>query len=110
VLEAPELAADARFATNAARVAHRVPLRAALVARLARRSAADWAARLTDARVPAGVVNDVGAAFALATALGLDPIVTLPREDGSPVALTRNPIGLSVTPPTYRTAPPRLAE
>jgi crotonobetainyl-CoA:carnitine CoA-transferase CaiB-like acyl-CoA transferase len=110
VLEAPELAADARFATNAARVAHRVPLRAALVARLARRSAADWAARLTDARVPAGVVNDVGAAFALATALGLDPIVTLPREDGSPVALTRNPIGLSATPPTYRTAPPRLAE
>jgi crotonobetainyl-CoA:carnitine CoA-transferase CaiB-like acyl-CoA transferase len=108
VLEAPDLAADARFAANADRVAHRAPLRAELERRLAARSAADWAARLTDARVPAGVVNDVGAAFALAASLGLDPIVTLPRAGGSPVAVTRNPIGLSATPPTYRTAPPLL--
>ncbi|HMJ33470.1 MAG TPA: CoA transferase [Baekduia sp.] len=108
VVEDPELAADPRFATNADRVAHRAPLRAELEARLAHRSAPAWAAELTAARVPAGVVNDVGAAFALAASLGLDPIVELPREDGSPVAVTRNPIGLSATPPTYRTAPPRL--
>ena len=31
-----------------------------------------------------------------------------PREDGSTARLTRNPIGLSATPPTYRTAPPDL--
>jgi crotonobetainyl-CoA:carnitine CoA-transferase CaiB-like acyl-CoA transferase len=110
VLEAPELATDPRFATNADRVAHRAPLRAELERHLARRPAPDWAARLTEARVPAGVVNDIGAAFALATTLGLDPIVELAREDGSAVAVTRNPIGLSATPPTYRTAPPRLPE
>jgi crotonobetainyl-CoA:carnitine CoA-transferase CaiB-like acyl-CoA transferase len=108
VLEAPELASDPRFTTNADRVAHRGALRAELEAHLTRRPAPAWAAELTDARVPAGVVNDVGAAFALATSLGLEPIVTLPRADGSPVAVTRNPIGLSATPPTYRTAPPRL--
>jgi crotonobetainyl-CoA:carnitine CoA-transferase CaiB-like acyl-CoA transferase len=110
VLGADELATDARFATNAERVAHRAPLRAALEDRLAAQPAAEWARQLTAARVPAGVVNDVGAAFALATSLGLDPIVTLPRADGSPVAVTRNPIGLSATPPVYRTAPPRLPE
>jgi crotonobetainyl-CoA:carnitine CoA-transferase CaiB-like acyl-CoA transferase len=109
VVGAPELAGDARFATNAARVEHRTALRAALKQRLATRPAADWAAALTEARVPAGVVNDVAGAFALATGLGLQPIVSLPREDGTTVDLTRNPIGLSATPPTYRSAPPRLA-
>ncbi|MCW2994623.1 MAG: L-carnitine dehydratase/bile acid-inducible protein, partial [Conexibacter sp.] len=42
VLGAPALADDARFATNAARVAHREELRTALIALLAARGAADW--------------------------------------------------------------------
>jgi crotonobetainyl-CoA:carnitine CoA-transferase CaiB-like acyl-CoA transferase len=108
VLGAPELAGDRRFATNPERVANRVKLRAALEDRLARRPGRDWAAALTAARVPAGVVNDLEAAFALARAVGLDPIVELPRDDGSPVPLTRNPISLSETLPDYRVAPPRL--
>ncbi len=99
VLGAPALSADERFATNVARVEHRDLLRAELERRLASRAAADWAAELTAARVPAGVVNDIGAAFGLAQALGLDPIVSIPREDGTSVDLTRNPIGLSETPP-----------
>ncbi|WP_245976490.1 CaiB/BaiF CoA transferase family protein [Amycolatopsis palatopharyngis] len=108
VLDAPELAADTRFASNTDRVRNRQDLRAALLERLATRSAQDWAERLTARRVPAGVVNDVGGAFRLAADLGLDPVVTLPRADGTAVALTRNPIGLSVTPPRYHSAPPRL--
>ena len=58
--------------------------------------------------MPAGVVNDIGAAFALAAHLGLNPTVELTHDDGTPVALTANPIGLSLTPPTYRLAPPEL--
>jgi hypothetical protein len=54
------------------------------------------------------VVNDLAAAFALAQSLGFEPIVSLPREDGSEVRLTRNPIALSKTPAEYRTAPPAL--
>jgi crotonobetainyl-CoA:carnitine CoA-transferase CaiB-like acyl-CoA transferase len=108
VLGAPELAGDARFASNAARVAHRDELRDALVARLAARPATAWADALTAARVPAGVVNDVAGAFALADRLGLNPIVEIPRDDGSTARLTRNPIRLSATPPTYRSAAPRL--
>lgn len=102
------LAADERFTTNSLRVAHREELRAALVACLAARPAAAWVDELTPAGVPAGVVNDVAGAFDLATALGLDPVVSIPRDDGTAARLTRNPIGLSATPPTYRTAPPDL--
>jgi crotonobetainyl-CoA:carnitine CoA-transferase CaiB-like acyl-CoA transferase len=108
VVGAPELAADPRFTVNASRVAHRAELREALERALATRPAAVWAADLLAAGVPAGVVNDVETAFRLATELGLQPVVELPRPDGSTVALTRNPIGLSETPPVYRSAPPRL--
>jgi crotonobetainyl-CoA:carnitine CoA-transferase CaiB-like acyl-CoA transferase len=101
-----ELAQDDRFATNESRVAARTELRRRLEARLAARPASEWAAALTAARVPAGEVNDIGAAFALAERIGLAPIVELARADGSAARLVRNPIGLSATPPTYRSAPP----
>jgi crotonobetainyl-CoA:carnitine CoA-transferase CaiB-like acyl-CoA transferase len=110
VIGAPELAGDPRYATNGARVANRVALRADLVAGLATRPAADWARELTAVRVPAGVVNDLRGAFALAQSLGLEPIVEVPAAGGQTVRLTRNPIGLSRTPPSYRTAPPPLPE
>jgi crotonobetainyl-CoA:carnitine CoA-transferase CaiB-like acyl-CoA transferase len=108
VLGASELARDKRFATNAARVENRAELRHALEERLAGRSAEAWASSLNGAGVPVGVVNDIGAAFALARELGLAPTVTIQREDGTSVELVRNPIGLSSTPPTYRSAPPRF--
>lgn len=106
---APELATDSRFATNPVRVENRNELGPLLETRLAGRSAAVWAEELTEQRVPAGVVNDIAGAFALAERIGLEPTVEIPREDGSSVSLTRNPIRLSATPPTYRTPPPPLA-
>jgi crotonobetainyl-CoA:carnitine CoA-transferase CaiB-like acyl-CoA transferase len=110
VLGAPELADDEDFATNAARTANRDRLRERLEALLARRPAADWVQALSAAGVPAGQVNDIAGAFGLAERLGLDPIVEIPRPDGGVARLTRNPIRLSVTPPTYRAAPPRLGK
>jgi crotonobetainyl-CoA:carnitine CoA-transferase CaiB-like acyl-CoA transferase len=109
-LGAPELATDPRFATNSARVEHREALGAELERLLTARPAAEWAPALLARRVPAGQVNDLGAAFAFAERIGLDPTVAIPREDGGTVSLTRNPIRLSATPPTYRSAPPSLPE
>ena len=108
VVDGRELADDPRFATNSARVANRAELVAELERRLATRTAAEWAEELTEARVPAGVVNDIAGAFELAESVGLDPIVTLLREDGTEIRLPRNPIRLSATPPSYRAAPPDL--
>jgi crotonobetainyl-CoA:carnitine CoA-transferase CaiB-like acyl-CoA transferase len=107
-LGAPELAADPRFATNPDRVANRAALGAELERLLAARPAAEWAPALLARRVPAGQVNDLGAAFAFAERIGLAPTVEIPREDGGATRLTRNPIRLSATPATYRTAPPTL--
>jgi crotonobetainyl-CoA:carnitine CoA-transferase CaiB-like acyl-CoA transferase len=108
VLGEPELAEDARFNSNSGRVANRQALHEQLHERLAARPASEWARLLTEARVPAGVVNDVAGAFALAKTLGLAPTVSIAREDGSDVVLTRNPVTLSDTPASYRSAPPLL--
>ena len=109
-IDRPELADDARFATNSERVANRVQLREELETALRAHTADHWSEKLTAARVPAGPVNDVGAAFRLAQELGLDPVVDVGdgEGDGPSTPLTRNPITLSRTPASYRAAPPAL--
>ena len=108
-LGAPALADDKRYATNPDRVANHNVLRADLESLLAARPAQEWTDLLTAARVPAGVVNDIAGAFALAQSLGLSPTVDLPGAGGVNVRLTRNPISLSATPPRYVSAPPPLS-
>jgi crotonobetainyl-CoA:carnitine CoA-transferase CaiB-like acyl-CoA transferase len=108
ILGCAELADERDFASNSERVANRERLRELLEECLREKQAADWVAELTRARVPAGQINDIAGAFALASGLGLDPIVEVPRADGGVARLTRNPIRLSATPASYRTAPPVL--
>lgn len=110
VIGRPELAEQPAYATNSDRVANRAPLREQLESALSTRGASAWMRELLAAGVPAGEVNDIPGAFALAERLGLAPIVELPRADGGSVRLPRNPIGMSATPPSYRGAPPPLPE
>ncbi|MEU6162884.1 CaiB/BaiF CoA transferase family protein [Streptomyces tanashiensis] len=103
----PELAGDPRFTTNTARVAHREELVEALAGPLGTRTADSWFEELTAAGVPCGPINDLAAAFDLAERLGLAPRV--PETAAGPGQVA-NPIRLDATPPSYRTAPPRLGE
>ncbi|WP_052498912.1 CaiB/BaiF CoA transferase family protein [Streptomyces vietnamensis] len=103
----PELAGDPRFVTNTARVAHREELVEALAGPLATRTADGWFEELTAAGVPCGPINDLAAAFDLADRLGLAPRV--PESAAGPGQVA-HPIRLGATPPSYRTAPPRLGE
>ncbi len=108
VLGLSMLALDAEFTTNTSRVANRVELRKHLEVALSTKPAAHWVDRLSSVGVPAGVVNDISAAFKFAEGLGLNPIIKVVRDDGTQVFLPKNPIGLSLTPPSYRLAPPNL--
>ncbi|MGA8353386.1 MAG: CoA transferase, partial [Solirubrobacteraceae bacterium] len=105
---APELAQRPQFATNSQRVANRGLLREILQQRMTGTTVADWVSRLLALGVPAGEVNDIERAFALAQRLGLEPVIEVPRPDGSAARLTRNPIRLSATPASYRSAPPPM--
>lgn len=110
-LEIPELASDERFATNSARVAHRDELVRILDKHLVTTSADEWFDILTEAGVPCGPLNDVSDAISLAERLGLSPTVDIddPRRSGT-ARHVANPIRMSETPPTYRSAPPALGE
>lgn len=63
-LDMPELAADERFRTVAARVTARSELAALIEAPLRAKDSAYWLARIADAGVPVGPVNDLAAALA----------------------------------------------
>lgn len=103
------LARDQRFVTNELRVRNRVVLREYLERALAPNSGKYWSRMLPELGVPAGAVNDIAEAFALAEQLGLHPLRD--TEDGeSPRRQVASPINLSATPVTYRTRAPRLGE
>ena len=104
VLGCGALAADARFATNAARVEHREELGDALAPLFAARARAELATMLNAAGVPCGPVNDLREAFAMAASLGLPAIVELAQG----VRTVASPISLADTPVGYRRVPPAL--
>jgi len=110
-LEMDWLASDERFADNPGRVVHRNELSELIEGRLRERPASVWIERLETAGVPCGLVNDIGEAFALATRLGLDPIVHVGEESsGDVIAQVADPMRLHASPVTYRRRPPHLGE
>lgn len=95
VLEAPELALDARFATGTLRSANRHALEAELNARFARSTVDHWITRLSEAGVPAtrvygleqAVESDIARERRTFAESDGVPLVRLPwLVDGSPVA------------------------
>jgi crotonobetainyl-CoA:carnitine CoA-transferase CaiB-like acyl-CoA transferase len=77
---------DPRFATNAARLAHRAEIVGAIRARVAERRAADWVALLERAGVPCGVVRTVVEALAEVSASPLSGVAPL-----APAGVRRRP-------------------
>jgi crotonobetainyl-CoA:carnitine CoA-transferase CaiB-like acyl-CoA transferase len=106
----PELAADPRFATNAARVAQRTTLVPLLATIIATRDSADWLAALQEADVPCGSVNDLAGVFADPQAQHRGMKIELPHPAAGRAPTVANPIRLSQTPVEYRSAPPTLGQ
>src|SRR4051795_770023 len=86
-LDLPELVGDERFASNEARVGHADELKDAFEAVLREHDAGHWLAALREAKVPAGPINEVDEAFALAEELGMEPV-----EDVDGLPLVRPPL------------------
>ena len=112
----PAWAQDARFATNTARVQNRSDLLMLMTPLMQTRGTQEWITLFEDKAVPCGPINTVAQAFD-------DPQVrhrgiqqSLPRDtaqtgDGiGQVATVANPMRLSGTPVTYRSAPPALGQ
>ena len=105
ILGHPEWASEARFATNAARVANREQLVPLISAIVAARPASDWLAALEAAGIPAGPINSVSQALS-------DPQAVhrgMTREqDGVPVV--GSPLRIDGERQDSTLPPPRLGE
>jgi crotonobetainyl-CoA:carnitine CoA-transferase CaiB-like acyl-CoA transferase len=102
-IDAPQLASDERFATNALRSQHRQVLRPLLEQALAAHEGKALAVRLLEAGVPCAPIQDIAAALKDAHTAHRGMVVQIGehyRGIGSPIKLER-------TPPSYRLAPPK---
>ena len=103
-----ELAEDARYATNQDRVANRGPLIERLRQATRTQPTAHWVAALEQAGVPCGPINSIDAVFADPQVQAREMQVEMTHPVSGTVSLVANPLRLSATPVTYRTAPPTL--
>jgi crotonobetainyl-CoA:carnitine CoA-transferase CaiB-like acyl-CoA transferase len=106
----PEWAADERFATNPARVAHRNELLARIRAATVQRSTAEWITALEAAGVPCGPINTLAEVFADPQVVARELVVDVPQSGAGSVPVVANPIRLSASPVRYHRGPPQLGE
>ncbi len=104
----PELAADARFATNADRVANRDVLVPQLEARFASAPRAHWLGRLADAGVPAAPVQDVSEVVAAEQTEALGILQELPHPVLPELRIPAFPVSVDGERILHASAPPGL--
>jgi formyl-CoA transferase len=106
----PELVSDARFATNADRMARRDALAAELEAALAGRSTDDWVSVLGEAGVPCGPIHDYAQVFADPHTRAREMEVHVRHPVEGEMSALGIPVKLSETPGAVRRPAPLLGE
>ncbi|MGA0612287.1 CaiB/BaiF CoA transferase family protein [Caldimonas sp. KR1-144] len=104
----PEVARDARYATNAERVRRRDELVPQLAEWMRERRRDDWLAALEAAGVPCGPINRLDQVFADPQVAAREMVQTQNHPLAPELRLVASPMKLSRTPPRTRRAPPLL--
>ena len=106
----PELALDARFATNPLRVKNRDVLVPILAAMVKTRTRDQWIDLLEAVGVPCGPINDIGEVFDNPQVKARGVVVEMDHPAAGKVKLVRSPMKLSVTPADAALPPPMLGQ
>jgi crotonobetainyl-CoA:carnitine CoA-transferase CaiB-like acyl-CoA transferase len=104
----PELARDARFATNGKRVENRAELTRQLQEIFARRPTREWLELLETAGVPNGPINDVAQVFEEPQVRARGVRVELEHAAAGRLSSVASPMRFSATPLEHKLAPPLL--
>jgi formyl-CoA transferase len=110
VADCPELAKDARFASNGKRVQNRVELTRLLDKIFVQRPTKEWIARLEAAGVPCGPINDLAQVFNEPQAQARGLRMELAHPAAGKVSLVRSPMRFSETPVEHGVPPPTLGQ
>jgi crotonobetainyl-CoA:carnitine CoA-transferase CaiB-like acyl-CoA transferase len=106
----PELATDARFATNGKRVENRAELTRLLQGIFAKRATQEWLELLEAAGVPNGPINDVAQVFAEPQVKARGVRVELDHPAAGKLPTVASPMRFSGTPLEHQLAPPLLGQ
>ncbi|GGF04848.1 hypothetical protein GCM10011611_07820 [Aliidongia dinghuensis] len=104
------LPADARFATNAARVQNRQLVTDTLAPVLKQHPTDWWISRLEALKIGCGPINTLEQVFADPQIKAREAVREMQHSSGATVKVIANPVRLSETPADYRLAPPLLGE
>jgi len=107
---APELVTDPDYATAPARSKNRDALNAAIGARTAQRSTAEWVEAFNDAGVPCGPIYTIDQVFDDAQVKHLGIAQDVPTDDERRIKLVGQPFTLSRTPSKMAARPPEFGE
>jgi crotonobetainyl-CoA:carnitine CoA-transferase CaiB-like acyl-CoA transferase len=106
----PELAADARYRTNAGRVANRATLVPEIDRLCRQKTTRQWLDALASVGVPCGPINNMAEVFAEPQVKHRKMRFDLPHPQGGQVPQVRNPVLYSRTTLEYRDPPPLLGQ
>jgi len=109
-LARPDLAADPRLATVRDRMRHRAALIPEIERTTVTATRAHWLARLDEAGVPAGPINDYSEALSDPHTLARDMVVDLVHPTAGPIKALGVPVKLSDTPGAVDRPAPRLGQ
>jgi crotonobetainyl-CoA:carnitine CoA-transferase CaiB-like acyl-CoA transferase len=106
----PELARDARFATNGKRVENRAELARLLGDVFSKRTKREWLEVLQAAGVPNGPINDVAQVFEEPQVKARGVRIELEHAAAGRLSMVASPMRFSGTPIEYQSAPPVLGQ
>lgn len=104
------LLADPRFSTNPIRVQNRQLVTDTLTPVMKSKTTAEWIEALEALKIGCGPINTLEQVFADPHVQAREMVVEMAHGSGETVKVIANPVKLSATPPSYRSAPPVLGE
>jgi crotonobetainyl-CoA:carnitine CoA-transferase CaiB-like acyl-CoA transferase len=104
------LLADERFATNPKRVENRQLVTDTLTPLMKSKTTAEWIVALEALKIACGPINTLKDVFSDPHVIARNMVLEMDHASGAKVKVTANPVKLSATPPSYRSAAPVLGQ
>nr|WP_298059979.1 CaiB/BaiF CoA-transferase family protein [uncultured Halomonas sp.] len=106
----PELPADPRFAKNEDRVRNREAITQILADHFKHNTAAEWVEKISNVKVPVGLINNIADALAEPQVEARGMVVNIPHAMNPDFKMVGSPIHLSDTPVEYKRPAPLLGQ
>ena len=110
MLGKPEIVMDEKFSTNSGRVQNRTEIIPLLASIFKAASVSEWLAKLDEAEIPCGPIQNFEQVFSMPTVKEREMLVKMEHPTIGELPLVGSPLKMSDTPVEYRLHPPLMGE